>query len=72
MKDSGEATYVLGINKTRDRNKGILLINPQRYIEEILKRFCMENSKPDSRRFLRKDINVCRAKAVYISDDLSR
>ncbi|GKD22891.1 retrotransposon protein, putative, ty1-copia subclass [Tanacetum coccineum] len=45
MKDLGEATYILGIKIYRDRSKRILGLCQSTYIDKILKRFKMENSK---------------------------
>ena len=45
MKDLREATYVLGICIYRDRLKKLLGLSQSRYIDTIVKRFGMENSK---------------------------
>lgn len=45
MKDLGEAAYVLGIKIYRDRSKRLIALNQSTYINLILKRFCMEESK---------------------------
>ena len=45
MKDLGEASYILGIRIYRDRSKRMLGLSQSRYIETIVKRFGMENSK---------------------------
>ncbi|GJZ39843.1 retrotransposon protein, putative, ty1-copia subclass, partial [Tanacetum coccineum] len=45
MKDLGEAAYILGIKIYRDRSKRLIGLNQSAYIEKILKRFYMENSK---------------------------
>ena len=45
MKDLGEATYILGIRIYRDRAKRIIGLSQKLYIEKMLKRFNMENSK---------------------------
>ena len=47
MKDLGEASYFLGIKIYRDRSKRILGLSQSRYIDLILKRFNMEESKKD-------------------------
>ena len=39
MKDLGEASFVLGIKIHRDRNKGVLGLSQNAYIEKILKKF---------------------------------
>nr|GEV27490.1 retrotransposon protein, putative, Ty1-copia subclass [Tanacetum cinerariifolium] len=45
MKDLGEAAYILGIKIYRDRSKRLIGLCQSAYIEKILKRYCMENSK---------------------------
>ena len=45
MKDLGEASFVLGIRIYRDRSKRMLGLSQSLYIDAILKRFKMENSK---------------------------
>nr|GEW68025.1 zinc finger, CCHC-type [Tanacetum cinerariifolium] len=48
MKDLGEAAYILGIKIYRDRSKRLIGLCQSAYIEKILKRDCMENSKRGS------------------------
>ena len=45
MKDLGEATYVLGIRIYRDRLKKLLGLSQSMYIDTIVKRFGMQDSK---------------------------
>nr|GFA99222.1 hypothetical protein [Tanacetum cinerariifolium] len=45
MKDLGEAAYILGIKIYRDRSRRLIGLCQSAYIEKILKRYCMENSK---------------------------
>ncbi|GJV46653.1 retrotransposon protein, putative, ty1-copia subclass [Tanacetum coccineum] len=45
MKDLGEAAYILGIKIYKDRSKGLIGLCQSAYIEKILKRYYMENSK---------------------------
>ena len=46
MKDMGTAaTYVLGIKITRDRNAKLLYMDRENYLEKILKKFNMAESK---------------------------
>ncbi|GJX56867.1 retrotransposon protein, putative, ty1-copia subclass [Tanacetum coccineum] len=45
MKDLGDAAYILGIKIYRDRSKRLIGLNQSAYIEKILKRFYMENSR---------------------------
>ncbi|GJY87457.1 hypothetical protein Tco_0502085 [Tanacetum coccineum] len=45
MKDLGETTYILGSKIIRDRSKWLIALSQSAYLEKILKRFWMENSK---------------------------
>ncbi|GKF96670.1 retrotransposon protein, putative, ty1-copia subclass [Tanacetum coccineum] len=45
MKDLGEAVHILGINIIRDRSKWLIALSQSAYLEKILKRFRMDNSK---------------------------
>ena len=45
MKDLGEAAYILGIKIYRDRSRHLIALSQSTYIEKILKRFKMENTK---------------------------
>nr|GEV89420.1 hypothetical protein [Tanacetum cinerariifolium] len=45
IKDLGEAAYILGIKIYQDRSKRLIGLCQRAYIEKILKRFYMENSK---------------------------
>ncbi|GJY41929.1 retrotransposon protein, putative, ty1-copia subclass [Tanacetum coccineum] len=48
MKDLGEAAYILRIKIYRDRSRRLIGLCQSAYIEKILKRFHMENSKRGS------------------------
>ncbi|KAL0420385.1 UNVERIFIED_CONTAM: Retrovirus-related Pol polyprotein from transposon TNT 1-94 [Sesamum latifolium] len=41
----GEASYILGIKIYRDRSRRMLRLTQSSYIENVLKRFKMDNSK---------------------------
>nr|GEV03485.1 hypothetical protein [Tanacetum cinerariifolium] len=45
IKDLGEETYILGIKIIRDRSKRLIALSQSAYLEKILKKFRMENSK---------------------------
>ncbi|KAK8505509.1 hypothetical protein V6N12_075851 [Hibiscus sabdariffa] len=45
MKDLGEATYILGVKIYRDRSRRLLGLSQSTYIDKVLKRFSMEESK---------------------------
>ena len=46
MKDLGNASFVLGIQIHRNRDRCILGLSQKTYIEKVLKRFGMQNCKP--------------------------
>ncbi|GJS74652.1 retrotransposon protein, putative, ty1-copia subclass [Tanacetum coccineum] len=48
MKDLGEAAYILGIKIYRDRSKRLISLCQSAYIEKILKRYYIENSKRET------------------------
>ena len=45
MKDLGEAAYILGIKIYRDRSLRLLYLSQSGYIDKVLKRFSMQDSK---------------------------
>ena len=45
MKDLGQTSYVLGIQIIRDRKKRLLALSQASYIDKVLARFSMQNSK---------------------------
>jgi hypothetical protein len=45
MKDLGEAAYILGIKIYRDRSRRLIGLSQSTYIDKILKRFKMQDSK---------------------------
>ena len=45
MKDLGEASYILGIKLIRDRMKKITGLSQVGYIDKVLTRFSIDNSK---------------------------
>jgi Reverse transcriptase (RNA-dependent DNA polymerase) len=49
MKDLGETVYILGIKIYRDRSKRLIGLSQSTYIDKMLNRFSMQNSK---KRFL--------------------
>jgi hypothetical protein len=45
MKDLGEASYILGMKIYRDRSKRLIGLNQSMYIDKVLNRFYMNDSK---------------------------
>ncbi|KAJ8753578.1 hypothetical protein K2173_022819 [Erythroxylum novogranatense] len=62
MKDLGEATYILGIRIYRDRSKRLLGLSQSTYIDKMLKRFSMEQSK---RGYLPITHGITLSKSMY-------
>ena len=60
MKDLGEATYVLGIRIYRDRSRKLLGLSQSTYIDKVLRRFSMQESK---KGFLPMSHGICLSKA---------
>ena len=46
MKDLGEAFFVLGIKILRDHSQGILRLSQESYLDKVLDKFSMKDSKP--------------------------
>nr|KYP55762.1 Retrovirus-related Pol polyprotein from transposon TNT 1-94 [Cajanus cajan] len=46
MKDLGKVSFVLGIKILRDRSHGIIRLSKENYIDKVLDRFDMKDSKP--------------------------
>ncbi|GKA94612.1 hypothetical protein Tco_0816650 [Tanacetum coccineum] len=47
-KDLGEVAYILGINIYSDKSKRLISLNQSAYLDKILERFKMENSKREN------------------------
>ena len=45
MKDLGAANFILGMEIRRDRSNGNIQLNQRKYVETILERFNMQESK---------------------------
>ena len=45
MKDLGEASYIIGIQVIRDRKNKLLALSQSSYIDKVLARFSMQDSK---------------------------
>ena len=45
MKDLGEATYILGIKIYRDRSRRLIGLSQRTYLDKVLKKFKMDESK---------------------------
>ncbi|GJZ68965.1 retrotransposon protein, putative, ty1-copia subclass [Tanacetum coccineum] len=54
MKDLGEAAYILGIKIICDRSKRLIALSQSAYLDKILKKFRMENSKKGYTQLMEK------------------
>ena len=62
MKDMGEASFVIGIEIFRDRSRGLLGLSQRAYIEQVLKRYGMENCSSTDAPIVKGDklsLNQC-------------
>ena len=68
MKDLGEAAYILGIKIYRDRSQRLLGLSQSGYIDKVLKRFSMQDSK---RGFLPMShgIKLSRSQCLTMKDE---
>lgn len=71
MKDLGDASFVLGIQIQRDRSHGILGLSQKSYINKVLKRFGMQDSKPGDTPVAKGDkfsLNQCPKSTLEIKE----
>ncbi|GKB82442.1 retrotransposon protein, putative, ty1-copia subclass [Tanacetum coccineum] len=66
MKDLGEAAYILGIKIYRDRSRRLISLCQSAYIEKILMRFQMENSKRGSIPICLTDADDLKSQTGYV------
>ncbi|GJY23054.1 retrotransposon protein, putative, ty1-copia subclass [Tanacetum coccineum] len=71
MKDLGEATYILGIKIYRDKSRRLIGLCQSAYIDKILKRYHMENSKRGSIHMQEK-IRLSKSQGASTPDELKR
>ena len=71
MKDLGDATYILGIRIYRNRSERLIGLSQSTYLDKILKRFKMENSKKGNLP-LHHGIKLSKAQCPSTSDELDR
>ena len=55
MKDLGKASFVLGIEIHRDREKGVLGLSQKAYLEKVLKKYNMHACKPSPASIVKGD-----------------
>ena len=69
MKDLGEASYILEIKVYKNKSKRILGLSQKLYIEKVLKRFSIENSKKGLLP-LRHGINLFKMMCLTTSEEV--
>src|SRR5438105_13485046 len=71
MKDMGNATYILGIKIYRDRSRRLIGLSQSTYIDKVLKRFNMHDSK---KGFLPMShgVNLSKTQFVVTPDEQER
>ena len=71
MKDLGEASYVLGIQLFRDRKNKTITLSQASYIDKVLERFSMKDSKKGAQPF-RIGIKLSRDDCPKTSEERER
>ncbi|GJW72990.1 retrotransposon protein, putative, ty1-copia subclass [Tanacetum coccineum] len=71
MKDLRDATYILGIKIYRDRSKHLIGLSQDTYLDKILQRFKMENSKKGNLP-LHHGINISKDLCPKTNEELDR
>ncbi|KAL2533350.1 cysteine-rich RLK (RECEPTOR-like protein kinase) 8 [Abeliophyllum distichum] len=71
MKDLGEASYVLGIQILRDRKNKLLALSQATYIDRILVRFSMQDSKKGNLPF-RHGIQLSKEQSPKTPEEIER
>ena len=71
MKDLGEASYILGIKIYRDRSKRVLALSQSTYLDKVLRRFSMQESKKGLLP-VRHGIKLSKSQCAVTPDELRR
>nr|GEX50865.1 hypothetical protein [Tanacetum cinerariifolium] len=71
MKDLGEAAFILGIKIYRDRSRRLIEISQNAYLDKILKRYRMDNSKRGSIP-IQIDLHLSKSKCATTSAEMKR
>ncbi|PKI34410.1 hypothetical protein CRG98_045199 [Punica granatum] len=71
MKDLGEATYMLGIKICRDRSRRVLGLSQSAYVDKVIWRFSMQDSKKGSLPMLH-GISLSKARSPSTQEERDR
>ncbi|GKE32935.1 retrotransposon protein, putative, ty1-copia subclass, partial [Tanacetum coccineum] len=71
MKDLGEAAYILGIKIYRDRSRRLIGLSQNAYLDKILKRYRMDNSKRGSIP-MQVDLHLSKSQCATTSAEMKR
>nr|GEZ09709.1 retrotransposon protein, putative, Ty1-copia subclass [Tanacetum cinerariifolium] len=71
MKDLGEATFILGIKIYKDRLRRLIRLSQNAYLDKILKRYRMDNSKCGSIP-MQVDLHLSKSQCATTSTEMKR
>nr|GFB74627.1 hypothetical protein [Tanacetum cinerariifolium] len=71
MKDLGEAAFIIGIKIYRDRSRLLIGLSQNAYLDKILKRYSMDNSKRSSIP-LQVDLHLSKSQCATTSAEMKR
>nr|GEW19446.1 hypothetical protein [Tanacetum cinerariifolium] len=71
MKDLGEAAFILGIKICRDRSRRLIGLSQNAYLDKILKRYRMDNSKCGSIQ-MQVDLHLSKSQCATTSAEMKR
>ncbi|GJS99345.1 hypothetical protein Tco_0820515 [Tanacetum coccineum] len=71
MKDLGEAAFILGIKIYKDRSRRLIGLSQNAYLDKILKRYKMDNSKRGSIR-MQVDLYLNKSQCATTSAEMKR
>nr|GEX17597.1 putative retrotransposon protein [Tanacetum cinerariifolium] len=71
MKDLGEAVFILGIKIYRDRSRRLIELSQNAYLDKILKRYRMDNSKRGSIP-MQVDLRLSKSQCTTTSAEMKR
>ncbi|GJY97242.1 putative RNA-directed DNA polymerase [Tanacetum coccineum] len=71
MKDLGEAAFILGIKIYRDRSRRLIGLSQNAYLDKILKRYRMDNSKRGSIP-MQVDLHLSKSQCATTSAEMKR
>ena len=71
MKDLGEAAYILGIKIYRDRSRCLIGLSQSKYLDKVLKKFKMDQSKKEFLLVL-QGVKLSQTKCPTTAEDIEK